>query len=1133
MNMKSIYLNSIVYLVLGLTVLNLQAQKPSKNSFLEIIPEREEAYTRLADRRISKETGAPLALYRFDYKINSNTPEAMAQEYLLANASLLKIEQNLSDIKFSAMRETPGGYHVRFQQYLNGYPVYQGEIVVNINRQNQVVMVMNGYKPKALLTEHIPQIPQDEARRIAKDYLQIRGKINFENQETVVFHYNGITRLVQKITIVPAEYLMGDWEVMVDAMSGEIIRVQDRACYDLPEELIPTSGAGRVFDPDPLTRAGAFYQAGGQFGDNNDADTDSLVAQIVWRDLLDIEFYSNQYHLEGPYAHIQDFEAPFKGLFSQTDSIWDFTRSPDAFEAANVYYHIDKSMRYINDSLGFNLMPYQYTGGVRVDPHGLNGDDNSHYISSTGQVAWGEGGVDDSEDPDVILHELGHGIHDWITNGGLSQVNGLSEGCGDYWAASYNRSFGFWTPLDPQYYWVFQWDGHNEFWAGRITNYSASYPGGLVGQIHTDGQIWASTLMQIWDDIGRRATDENFLEALSMLNGGSNQEDAAQAFIQADINLHGGANLVAIEYWFTQRGYNVTVPLIGPASPTDATAYSDYQTPTSIQLDWIDPQTLANGDTLLPGEFHIYIERDGVFIDSVAGGTEIYLDSGLNDGQEYDYLIYAKLDTIGVVSPAVELSWIAGGSPVPNPPEQVAISNQGNQILFSWQNSSENIDGTPMDDFAGINLYRDSLLVTSLVRTSADTGRLDSLYYANITPGFHSWYLTTYDNESPSNESEPTITVITPLNAPVGDLFSILGSPNPALWYNNNTDINDRALNMPSAPYALNLNGKPDGDDFIELYPIDISGYVGSGLVFSYHYQPQGQGNAPEPEDSLQVYFKNSLGEWISIQGYPGSSVQPFQQEIIDLQTIPSGNGTFFHDQFQLRIQSTGSPSAFTPNDDWFVDNIYLGVPSSLIAASHDSLQFDTTQVDSTRMLGLVVNNLGIENLTVSNILLTNADFSVTPTQFNLGSGNQQSLQVSFTPSQAGFSSGLLRVISNDPVPDTLDIYLSGIGEGVSGIEDIATLPKTFEVHQNFPNPFNPTTTINFELPRSSAVKLVVYNLVGQRVRTLVNSQIEAGRHRVIWDGRNDSGFSVASGIYIYRFEAENYSKVMKMILMK
>ncbi len=85
----------------------------------------------------------------------------------------------------------------------------------------------------------------------------------------------------------------------------------------------------------------------------------------------------------------------------------------------------------------------------------------------------------------------------------------------------------------------------------------------------------------------------------------------------------------------------------------------------------------------------------------------------------------------------------------------------------------------------------------------------------------------------------------------------------------------------------------------------------------------------------------------------------------------------------------------------------------------------------------------------------------------------------------------------------------------------------------NYPNPFNPATTIYYELPNASKVKLEVYNLLGQNVRTLINVRQEAGRHQIVWDGENDFGLPVASGIYIYRFQAGNYSKIMKMILMK
>ena len=173
-----------------------------------------------------------------------------------------------------------------------------------------------------------------------------------------------------------------------------------------------------------------------------------------------------------------DTEAPFLGLFTQASNNFNSTRSPQLFEAANTYYHIDRYMRYINTAppagLGLTVVPSQYVGGVRFDPHGLNGADNSHYTPATGVVAFGEGGVDDDEDADVIIHELGHGLHDWVATGALSQVNGLSEGTGDYFAQSYSRAYGNVPSANPAWHWVFSWDGHNPFWAGRTTNYAAT-----------------------------------------------------------------------------------------------------------------------------------------------------------------------------------------------------------------------------------------------------------------------------------------------------------------------------------------------------------------------------------------------------------------------------------------------------------------------------------------------------------------------------------------------------------------------------------------------------------------------------------------------------------------------------------
>lgn len=1028
LKMKWIAMFAAVVALNLLSVSPLRAQKPLENRGLEMIPDESEDYYRFENMRVSKETGAPVALYRVNYAVRPDTPENMARQYLRENAALLKIKADLSDLLHTASRETPGGYHVRFLQQAAGYPVYHGDMVVNLDRNNTVTFVMNSYKPRAILKNPAARIALAEGERIAKGYLGVQGKIDFEKQETVVYYNKGITRLAHKINIVPAEDIFGDWEMLIDAQSGEIFRVQDKAYYGGAGQRTATTGSGMVFDPDPLTRARALYQAGGQFGDNNDQDTDSLVAQIVQRDLLDIDFNGVEYRLNGPYAQIVDFEAPFNGLFNRADSLWHFTRNPDAFEAANVYFHLDQSMRYVNETLGFPLMPFQYAGGVKGDPHGLNGADNSHYISSTGSLAWGEGGVDDSEDPDVILHELGHGLHDWLTNGNISQVNGLSEGCGDYWANSYNRSTGFWTSADPQYYWVFQWDGHNEFWSGRITNYTATYPGGLVGQVHTDGQIWSSTLMQIWDDIGRTATDLDFLEALSMTNGASSQEDAAQAFVQADVNLYGGANLWSIEHWFTQRGYNVTIPVIGPSAPSAVQAYSDYTTPNSMRLTWNDPTHFANGDTLLPGEFSIEIMRDGIPLNSLAAGAEMLIDSGLVDGQEYQYSVFAQLNSNNVASEIIELSWIAGGSPVPDMPQNFSIAGNDQQVVIRWANPAVNIDGTPLDDFDGINLYKNEELAATFYRSTADTGAVDSAMFQPNPPGFYEWHITAFDNESPVNESDPTITLGTPLSLPLSEQFTVPGPPNPGIWLSSGVDVNDRAVDPPSPPYTLNLNSSPSGEDIVDLKPIDLSAMQGTGIQFSYFYQPQGSGNAPETGDSLRVYFKNDQGNWALVQSYPGTTVQPFAEEVVDIESAPNGGGSYFHGQFQIRFRSTGGASTF-PNDDWFIDDVQLGIPL--------------------------------------------------------------------------------------------------------GISGVANLPGQFALHPNFPNPFNPATTIRYDLKEDVNVALKIYNVLGQEVRVLVSEKQSAGFKRVEWDGRNNFGAPVASGVYIYKIEAGKFVQSRKMVLLR
>jgi hypothetical protein len=98
---------------------------------------------------------------------------------------------------------------------------------------------------------------------------------------------------------------------------------------------------------------------------------------------------------------------------------------------------------------------------------------------------------------------------------------------------------------------------------------------------------------------------------------------------------------------------------------------------------------------------------------------------------------------------------------------------------------------------------------------------------------------------------------------------------------------------------------------------------------------------------------------------------------------------------------------------------------------------------------------------------------------------------------------------------------------------NVREIPTDFSLSQNYPNPFNPTTNIKYAIPQDANVSLVVYNMLGQAVKTLVNEEQQAGYYTTRWDGTNNYGSKVASGIYIYRISAGNYTHTIKMNLIK
>jgi hypothetical protein len=114
-------------------------------------------------------------------------------------------------------------------------------------------------------------------------------------------------------------------------------------------------------------------------------------------------------------------------------------------------------------------------------------------------------------------------------------------------------------------------------------------------------------------------------------------------------------------------------------------------------------------------------------------------------------------------------------------------------------------------------------------------------------------------------------------------------------------------------------------------------------------------------------------------------------------------------------------------------------------------------------------------------------------------------------------------------------VSIDNVISAVSDVEKLTVkaVPAAYSLAQNYPNPFNPTTTIEYSIPQSGHVELSIWNLAGQKVRTLVNNQQTASYQKVVWDGRNDMGEKVGSGLYFYKLVSGNFSKIQKMQLIK
>ncbi len=212
----------------------------------------------------------------------------------------------------------------------------------------------------------------------------------------------------------------------------------------------------------------------------------------------------------------------------------------------------------------------------------------------------------------------------------------------------------------------------------------------------------------------------------------------------------------------------------------------------------------------------------------------------------------------------------------------------------------------------------------------------------------------------------------------------------------------------------------------------------------------------------------------------------------------------------------------------WLMDDDGTGNPGDILAA--DTIMVDTSMVDSTGWG--VVADFSADNIQITSGKVFAVGIAELQSTLWFGVDNTGSSPFSYRGWE--YTGGLAADRDRESEDIMIHITASATPTGVDNNNSTdSNLPKEISLSQNYPNPFNPTTNISYSLPVNSDVSLEVFNIKGEKVRTLVNGNVSAGTHDVTWNGISDNGSKVSSGVYFYRLNANGESVVRRMTIVK
>ena len=340
--------------------------------------------------------GIPRFVHNINYKFDG-FPEEIATRFLAENSNFLFPNES-PEFKLVKIIHNPAGHYILYLQIKSGVPVLGSETIIGINNKNKVVTVANGFIPIVEIPNITPTLNENDAINIGMQILEIvNHPIQFppEPRLGIIIDLEGNSILVWELFVV-SEQFNGDWYLLLDAHSGKLI-VKNNIAMGIV-------GSGTVWDPNPSTLLEDTLLS------VEDDNFENLVISSanVSRDLLGLnESIDGYYYVQGEFAHSEDIWSPHDSLAQEESERFFYTHGEEGFEEVNIYYHLDKMIRYVR-SLGFNPLwnnaleanSQKLMFDARVETLGAYYKSNGDFLifSVTDQYP------DAGEDESVIIH---------------------------------------------------------------------------------------------------------------------------------------------------------------------------------------------------------------------------------------------------------------------------------------------------------------------------------------------------------------------------------------------------------------------------------------------------------------------------------------------------------------------------------------------------------------------------------------------------------------------------------------------------------------------------------------------------------------------------------------------------------